>query len=201
MPDSIANDKVKFFTIPNVLSMARLAVVLPQVYFASVGNKTAFLALLIFALFTDSIDGTIARRLKQDSILGAKLDSLGDLATYLTIPVCGWLLWRDVMMAEKFFVVAAILSYVLPVLVGLVRFRRVTSYHTWGAKLSAVLMGAAVLMLFMDMSPWPFRLFTPIAALAGIEEIAITLTLRDWHANIPTIWHARKIVAATQVSG
>jgi CDP-diacylglycerol--glycerol-3-phosphate 3-phosphatidyltransferase len=87
----------------------------------------------------------------------------------------------------------AIFSYVLPVIVGLARYRRVTSYHTWGAKLSAVLMGAAVLVLFLDWSPWPFRIFTPVAALAGLEEIAITFTLPVWRANVPSLRHAMRI--------
>jgi CDP-diacylglycerol--glycerol-3-phosphate 3-phosphatidyltransferase len=196
MPDNAATVRVPFLTIPNALSVMRLVVVLPEMYFAAVGNKVAFLALVAFALFTDSIDGTIARRLRQDSILGAKLDSLGDLATYVSIPVCGWLLWPEIIRAELVFVIVGILSYLLPVIVGLIRYRRLTSYHTWGAKISAVLMGAAVLMLFMGISPWPFRVFTPIAALAGIEEIAITFILREWHANVPTLWHARRIGAA-----
>jgi CDP-diacylglycerol--glycerol-3-phosphate 3-phosphatidyltransferase len=195
MPANSTNERVPLLTIPNVLSMARVVVVLPELYFAFVGNKVAFLALAAFALFTDSIDGAIARRLRQDSILGAKLDSLGDLATYMSLPICGWMLWPDIIIAERPFVAVAIMSYMMPVAVGLVRYRRVTSYHTWGAKLSAVLMGAAVLLLFMDITPWPFRVFTPIAAMAGIEEIAITFTLSDWHANVPTLWHAKRIRA------
>ena len=195
MQEDADRESGPFLTIPNMLSVARLVVVVPELYFAAVGNKVVFLVLVSFALFTDSIDGAIARWLRQDSLLGAKLDSLGDLATYVSIPICGWLLWPDIFIAEWVFAVMAILSYVLPVMVGLMRYRRVTSYHTWGAKLSAVLMGAAVLMLFMDISPWPFRIFTPIATLAGIEEIAITFTLREWHANVPTFWHARRIRA------
>lgn len=185
-------------TIPNLLSLARVLIVVPELYFAAVGNKAAFLALVAFALFTDSIDGPIARRLRQDSVTGAKLDSLGDLATYATIPVCGWLLWPEIIVREKAFVIAAVLSYMFPVVVGLAKYRRVTSYHTWGAKVSAVLMGAGVLVLFLEWTPWPFRIFTPVAALAGIEETAMTLILRNWHANVPTFMHAMRIRAGEQ---
>lgn len=195
MPENSDNAPVPFVTVANMLSVTRLVVVLPELYFASVGNEKAFLALVIFALFTDSIDGTIARWLRQDSILGAKLDSLGDLATYISIPICGWLLWPEKFIEEMVFAVMTILSYIVPVVVGLLKYRRVTSYHTWGAKLSAVLVGVSVLLLFMDVSPWPFRIFAPVAALAGLEEVAITFTLSGWHANIPTLWHARRIRA------
>lgn len=193
--------RLAFLTLPNVLSLSRILIAFPQLYFAAVGNKTAFLSLVAIALFTDLIDGPIARRLKQESITGAKLDSLGDLATYVTMPVCGWLLWPEVIMRERIFVFAAILSYVVPVLVGLARYRRVTSYHTWGAKASAVLMGAGVLMLFLDWSPWPFRIFTPVAVLAGLEETAMTLALRTWHANVPSFLHALRLRAAEQEPG
>jgi len=190
MPDSNQSERVPFLTLPNLLSVTRLVVILPELYFASVGNAPAFLGLLCLALFTDSIDGAIARRLKQDTVLGAQLDSLGDLATYSTLPICAWLLWPDIIRRESVFVIMAILSYVAPIVVGLARYRRVTSYHTWGAKASAVLMGAAVLVLFLDWSAWPFRIFTPFAALAGLEEIAITCTLPVWRANIPSLRHA-----------
>jgi CDP-diacylglycerol--glycerol-3-phosphate 3-phosphatidyltransferase len=198
MQDDKAIRRGDLLTIPNMLSLTRVLIVVPELYFALAGNKIAFLALVGFALFTDSIDGPIARRLRQDSVTGAKLDSLGDLATYATMPICGWLLWPDIIIREKAFVIAAVLSYMLPVLVGLAKYRRVTSYHTWGAKASAVLMGAGVLILFLDWSPWPFRIFTPVAALAGIEETAMTMILRNWHANVPTILHALRIRAGEQ---
>jgi CDP-diacylglycerol--glycerol-3-phosphate 3-phosphatidyltransferase len=190
MMDPMRNRKVRVVNIPNLLSMVRLVVVPFEFWFAWNGERIPFLSLLGLALFTDSIDGAIARRLKQDSILGARLDSLGDMATYVSLPVCALWLWPDTMRQERFFVILGILSYVVPILAGLLRYRRVTSYHTWGAKLSAVLMGGAVLGMFLFDWRWPFRIFTPVAALAGLEEVLITLTLPFWSANVPSLWHA-----------
>jgi CDP-diacylglycerol--glycerol-3-phosphate 3-phosphatidyltransferase len=193
MMDPVRTRNVRVVSIPNLLSIVRLVVVPFELWFAWNGEKIPFLSLLGLALFTDSIDGAIARRLKQDSILGARLDSLGDMATYVSLPVCALWLWPDTLRQEGFFVILGILSYMVPILVGLMRYRRMTSYHTWGAKLSAVLMGGAVLAMFLFDWRWPFRFFTPVAALAGIEEVLITLTLPFWSANVPSLWHARRM--------
>ncbi len=176
--------------IPNLLSLFRLLVLPFQFWFAWHGESTPFLCLLALALFSDSIDGAIARRLKQESILGARLDSLGDLATYITLPIFAWWLWPETIWQERHFVYVGILSYVSPVIVGFFKYQRMTSYHTWGAKLCAVLTGAAVLAMFIFDWRWPFRLCVPLATAAGLEEILITFTLPFWRANVPSLWHA-----------
>jgi len=81
-----------------------------------------------------------------------------------------------------------------------VKFRRATSYHTYGAKLSAVIMGPAMLVLFAFGLAWPFRIATFVFALAEIEEIAITAVLPRWHADVRSIVQARRLARADQVA-
>jgi len=68
-----------------------------------------------------------------------------------------------------------------------------TSYHTWGAKASAVLVGAAVVVFFANGPGWLFRVAMPFVLLANLEEIAITAVLPQRVANVPSIWHALRI--------
>jgi len=73
------------FTIPNLLSLARLLLV-PCFLFASMRGwfVTAFV-LFVVAAVTDSLDGMIARRWNMRSRIGALLDPVADK----TLMVCG----------------------------------------------------------------------------------------------------------------
>ena len=156
----------------------------------------AFLVCLCVSLTSDLVDGFVARRLHQRSELGAKLDSWGDLATYTVFGIGAWWLWPQVIRAEAAFVAVVVASYTLPSLLALVRFGRFTSYHTWGAKLSAVLMGPGLLLLFGWQLPWVFRVATVVLLVAEIEEIAITLVLRQWRADVPSLAHALRLAGS-----
>lgn len=66
------------YTIPNILSISRLALVPVLVALAYFGEAQAFLAVLAVSLLSDAFDGYIARKLNQTTELGARLDSWGD---------------------------------------------------------------------------------------------------------------------------
>jgi len=54
----------KVLTVPNVLSTFRLAMVPVLLYVAWLDQSTTFLVLFCAALFTDWLDGVLARRLR-----------------------------------------------------------------------------------------------------------------------------------------
>jgi len=159
-------------------------------------HPTMFLLCAAVSLTSDLVDGFLARHLQQNSELGAKLDSWGDLLTYVALGVGAWWLWPHVIRAEAGWVALVVASYTLPSLVGLVKFGRLTSYHTRGAKLSAMLMGPALLVLFAWQIAWAFRVAAVVLLAAEIEEIAITIVLREWHADVPSLAAARGLARA-----
>lgn len=68
----------RIWTIPNLLSMLRLALVPPFLVLIIVGDYVAALIVLIIASFTDLLDGYLARRLNQVTRLGQLLDPAAD---------------------------------------------------------------------------------------------------------------------------
>jgi cardiolipin synthase (CMP-forming) len=68
----------RIWTIPNLLSMLRLALVPPFLVFIVVGDYVAALIVLVVASFTDLLDGYLARRLGQVTRLGQLLDPAAD---------------------------------------------------------------------------------------------------------------------------
>jgi len=88
----IKNWRKEVFTIPNVLSMFRLALIPVYVLIYLRAKTTAdyFLAAAILAVscLTDLIDGKIARHFNMISNLGKILDPLADKMTQLALIIC-----------------------------------------------------------------------------------------------------------------
>jgi cardiolipin synthase (CMP-forming) len=183
----------KVFTIPNLLSMVRLFIAPLLLVAAATGRPGLFLLLFILSLISDALDGFAARRLNQVSELGAELDSWGDLATYLAAPVGVWLLWPELVRRERTFILLGMGGILLPILLGFLKFGRLTSYHTRAAQFTAVLLGFSVPLLLVGGPAWPFRGAILIFLLAEIEEMAITLRLKRWQANIPSFLHCCRL--------
>ena len=179
--------------VPNLLSCVRLSLVPVLLWLAWSGSSRTFFVGLLVSILTDAIDGYLARRLNQTTHLGAKLDSWADLATQLTLPFCGWWLRPEAVRQEAPFLAAGILAYLAAIAIGFLKFHRLTSYHTWGGKLSAIVVAAAVMVFFANGPGWPLRIAMPIVILACLEEIAITLALPGRRANVPSLWQALQI--------
>jgi len=180
-------------TVPNALSMLRLVLAPVLIWLAWTGRPRAFLAALTVSLFSDLTDGWFARRFDQATHLGTLLDSYGHFATYLTVPICAWWLWPDLIRREGWYAAAIVAAYVFPIALGYLKYGRLTAYHTYGAKLSAVVVGASALALFAGGPAWPFRIAAWVLVAAELEEIAITTILPEWRANVPSILHARRV--------
>ena len=175
--------------IPNTLSVSRLVMVPALLLLAWVGTQWIFVSLLVLAFASDALDGVLARGLGQTSALGARLDSLGDFALYMSLPLCAWWLVPEVFLANRWFFAAAALSVFLPAAVAWGKFRRASSYHTRLVKVAALLNGFSVMLLFAGGPEWPFRLAVPFGVVAALEEIAITVALREPRSNVSSLIH------------
>lgn len=179
--------------IPNFLSSLRLGLVPGLLLLAYAGHAQTFLVCLILCLITDALDGLIARRFNATSEIGAKLDSLADLAVCLAMPFCAWWLRPDVLREEVVAIMVALAAYAAAQGAGLIKFHRLPSYHTWAAKVVATLAAVAFVAIFAGAPGWLVRVLAPLVVLSCVEEIAITLLLREWRPDIPTFWHAVKM--------
>ena len=183
----------RIVTLPNGLSVLRLVLAPVLLVLAHNGASQPFLAVLIVTLLSDVLDGKLARWLDQRSELGARLDSWGDLATYAALPVCAYWLRPELLERAAPFFWAVVGAYAIPIVIGVAKFRSLTSYHTRGAVIAAYLLGSAAVILFAGGPIWPFQIAAVVLVLAELEEIAITLTLPVAITDVKSLGRAREL--------
>ena len=179
--------KQKICSVPNMLSVLRLLLVPVLVGLAVTGKAGVFLAVLAVSLLSDVFDGYFARKLNQTTELGAKLDSWGDVLTYGAMIVGLYWIWPKVFAEQIWFLVAATLSFVVPVAHAFLKFGEYPSYHTIAAKTAAVLMAPAFYSLVLMNWELFFQAVIVLHIVVAFEEMAITSFLTKPRTNVSSV--------------
>jgi len=149
---------------------------------------------LLVSFITDATDGIIARRSKSTTQRGARLDSLGDDLT-VAVGIIGILRTDSLFLTSRLPVVAIVFAlYGIQVLSALVRYGRISNFHTWLAKVSAMMQAAFICTFFL----WQPSdcLFYPAAIITGlslIEETIMVGILPTYKVNVHGWYHALKL--------
>lgn len=196
-----APEASKIWTIPNAICVARFFgsfVLLPLAYY---GAETPFIIAVALLFFSDWIDGKLAIWLNQKSAIGARIDSVAD-ATYYALTGIGitWIKWPE-MPEIAWWIAAALASYALTMLFAYFKYGRFPAYHTYGAKASNWFMLAGMIAWFLWDQPWPLRLALAGVVLTNLETTAMTWLLPTWRADVPTLWHARRLYSSASPRG
>jgi CDP-diacylglycerol--glycerol-3-phosphate 3-phosphatidyltransferase len=182
--------KPEIFNPPNLVSLLRILIAPVLFLFALLQLEYWFLGGLIVSGFTDVLDGFLARRLNMITPLGARLDSWGDFCIYSTMAICAWILWPGITQAELFHYALILFSFLLPAQVGLSKFGKFTGYHTWAVKIAVLMTFVGYIALYANISGIPFMIASWLCAYAGVEEILITLILREERTDVRSLFAA-----------
>jgi len=187
-PDGAPTSEV--WTIPNIISMVRLAGV-PLFLWLVIGPEADVWALVVLMIsgFTDWLDGYLARRLNQMSKLGEILDPVAD-RLYILAAVIG-LLYRDIIPLW----VAVLLPARDLFLWCLVPFLRTRGYsalpvHYLGKAATAALLYSFPMLFLGDGDG-------PVATLAEVFGWAFAIWGIGlyWWAGLLYAWQVRKLMA------
>lgn len=184
------DNRQDIYKLPNLVSSIRILIVPLLFYLAFQKMEIWFLALLLFSGFTDVLDGFLARKLNQITTLGSHLDSWGDFAIYSTMAICAWIIWPAIVKREIIYFALILFSFLLPVWLGLIKFGRLTSYHTWSVKFAVFVTFFGYIALFSNFADWPLKLASYLCVYAGIEEILITFVMRRERVDVRSVWSA-----------
>lgn len=151
--------------------------------------------LLLICFLTDAVDGFLSRKLKANSILGARLDSIGDDLTVLA-GLLGMFVFRWEFLKTHWVPIAVVLViFLIQTLYALFKYQKTTSFHTLGAKTAAILQGIFLCSLFFFDEPvdWLFYTALAVTAVELVEEIIMVTILPKWKSDVLGIYRALKI--------
>ncbi len=150
--------------------------------------------LLAISFFTDSIDGYLARRYKVVSVFGSRMDSIGDDLT-IAAAVAGVIVLKpEFLKHEIIFVIILIALFTIQTILALIRYGKISSFHTYAAKLSAIFQGVFLMLLFFLPEPVYvlFYITSIVTSIDLLEEIVLVLLLPQWETNVKGLWWVMK---------
>lgn len=162
----------KIFTVPNLLSMFRLALI-PIIVWVYVGKNAHILAtaLIVLSGVTDIADGKIARKYNMVSDLGKVLDPFADKLTQFSMLFCLVTRFYWVWYLIAFFVIKeltqALMAYVV------LRKKEKVESAQWFGKASTATLYAVMIILFVC----PIVSDTMAMALCGLAGGMLLLSL------------------------
>jgi phosphatidylglycerophosphate synthase len=134
---------------PNLLTAVRFILVPVLWVFAFLGFREYIgLGILIGGL-TDALDGFVARRMKLVSDFGSKFDSIADQFLQLSAIVWIFMLQPEVFSENPLLSLMALVTYLLSLLVGLVKFKRIANLHLYLSKVVGVFLFLFIVHTFI----------------------------------------------------
>jgi cardiolipin synthase (CMP-forming) len=186
-------DKKKIVTVPNLLSFYRLLAFPLILWFIISGKERLFTVFLIINLVTDFLDGLIARIFKQETDLGAKLDSFADDLTYI-LAFTGLLVFKgnDFMPhLISFIVFMAFLTG--SVVMSLIKFKTTPSFHLYSTKISGYIQAGFFICLFtIGFVPVFYYIMIVWGILAATEHMIIQLVIPRMRSNVKGLYWVLK---------
>jgi CDP-diacylglycerol--glycerol-3-phosphate 3-phosphatidyltransferase len=151
--------------------------------------------LLLLSFFTDFIDGYLARKFKVTSVLGTRLDSVGDDLTVLVAMAGLFRINTSFIKEQQWFLIILFVLFLVQAIAAFLRYSKMTSFHTYLAKLAAFAQGIFLLLSFFLDRPVLLLFYAAflITLFELIEEIIIVCILPQWETNVKGLyWVLRK---------
>ncbi len=156
-------------------------------------ERELFTWFLLISYCTDMIDGYLARKFKMTSPRGSQLDSLGDQITFI-IGLIGLLNFEFNFIIENYLIILiAFIPYIIQILIAYKKYGKATSFHTYLAKLSAIIQGGFILSsLFFSPIYLLFYFMIALGLLETLEEIILIFMHKEWASDVKGIYWALK---------
>ena len=181
--------KSELLTIPNIITLYRLVVDPVILWFIIADKEILFSVFLIINLLSDALDGFLARKLKQETEIGAKLDGFADNFTYVLAFIGIFVFKMDDIRPHLISFTVMITMLVSTVIVSLIKFRKFPSYHLYTTKAGGYIEGGFFICLFTIGFLTPYYYFVVAWAIMGaIECIIINLMIPEMRSDIKGLY-------------
>ena len=180
-------DKKRIFTFPNILSLSRI-IFAPTILFINDNKYILFFVLMIIGL-TDILDGYIARKYKNETIIGSRLDSISDFIFYILLVIYAVIYEFDIIYKIKYYVTIIIIFKLLTIIFGYVKHKKLCFLHTFGNKISGII-GFCIFVLSRNSIIINIGIIFSI--ISSLEELIITIIEKEYKENIKGMWELKK---------
>lgn len=162
-----------YVNIPNALSLLRLIGVPFLFLLITFENVLWFAGLYIILGLTDYFDGLLARRWNQVTELGSMLDSVADLAYYISTAYFLIVLFPEYFYPNIPYLYLVFSLLAITLLTSKLKFGKVLILHTHLSRLSGVLVFFAFIGSFYIDTTLLIRFIILLYSISFIESIAI----------------------------
>ena len=178
-----------FWTIPNLLSLYRLLSFPLGLFLILEEQRWWFVLFLSFNLFTDILDGYIARKFNQMTAIGARLDSWADAGTYVLAFIGIFVFERQFLLDHVFGLSLFASLYVLSFVFTLLKFGRLCGLHLYSFKITGYLQGSFILVLFwFGNIEWFYLLMISVGCMACLEQLIIIYLLPQPESDVKGLY-------------
>lgn len=179
--------------IPNILSLYRIIIFPVIIYTLIMEYEQLFTWLICISLITDILDGWIARTFNMQTEIGAKLDSIADVGTYIGA-IIGVMVFKYADFEPHFLSFFTFVGlFVFANLLSFIKFGRSASLHLYSSKIGGYLQGFFFFTLFV------FDFFTPFYYImitwgiaSFLEHISVQLVLKKMKSNAKGLYWVLK---------
>lgn len=181
--------------LPNILTTLRIAAIPVLAALAWRRASEPFAALLIACLLGDVVDGSLARALHATSRLGALLDSVADTLLFFMAFVGALVFHPELARDHGVAFGLAPVAWLAENAAALLRYGRLSSFHTYLSRAAAVAMGVFVGVLFMwGLVPGLLYVASGLVLVATCEEFILLWLLPEWTPDVRgAYWVAREV--------
>lgn len=172
----------RVWTVPNILTMFRIALIPVFVVFYLTGQYVAAIVVLALSALSDILDGWIARKFDLVTRLGKALDPIADKLSQIGLMVCLVFKFPHILALLIFIVIKELTSGILGLVVAN-KTGRIEGAE-WHGKLTTVLLFATMLLHLV----WP-----GIPALVSDILIAVCLVMMAVSFTLYTIRFIRML--------
>ena len=180
----------KPYYIINAITIYRILVAPFLVYLVYTSQVGLYKWMLGISFFTDAIDGILARKFKVVSRWGARLDSIADDLT-VTAGIFGIFILKPVFVQQEVVLITVMLTLLfIQILLALIRYRKMTSFHTYIAKIAAILQAVFIVLIFFlpEVPYWLFYTAAAFTIINLIEEIMLIFILPQWQSDVKGLY-------------
>ncbi|MEM7180741.1 MAG: CDP-alcohol phosphatidyltransferase family protein [Spirochaetota bacterium] len=169
--------------IPNLLTLARIVLLAPGIYFLETGKIALATACITILFVTDFLDGAIARKYQMESYLGSILDPVADKIVVLAF--FSYYFFRGELVLFYYLLIvlrdiAQLLSIPILLLWKKIEFKvKPSRIAKWGTAFNFILLGALSTKFFLPLAQYEtlYRFFAfPLLLLSSLVEVYILVT-------------------------